>query len=76
MIPGSLHAPYLELADNIAPGGLLRGLAANRRLLFYCAFGERSAMAVQAAQDARLASACHLQGGIDAWKKASGPLER
>ena len=33
-------------------------------------------MAVQAAQDARLASACHLQGGIDAWKKASGPLER
>src|SRR5436190_8190925 len=32
------------------------------------------AMAVQAAQDAGLASACHLQGGIDAWKKAQGPL--
>ena len=76
MIPGSLHAPYPELAANIAPGGLLRGLAANQRLLFYCAFGERSAMAVQAAQDARLASACHLTGGIDAWKKVSGPLER
>jgi sulfur dioxygenase len=76
VIPGSLHAPYGELAANIAPGGLLRGLAANQRLLFYCAFGERSAMAVQAAQDARLTSACHLQGGIDAWKKASGPLER
>jgi sulfur dioxygenase len=76
MIPGSLHAPYGELAANIAPGGLLRGLAANQRLLFYCAFGERSAMAVQAAQDARLASACHLEGGIGAWKKANGPLER
>jgi len=76
MIPGSLHAPYPDLAPNIAPGGLLRGLAASQRLLFYCAFGERSAMAVQAAQDARLASACHLQGGIDAWKKASGPLVR
>ncbi len=75
-IPGSLHAPYGELAAHIAPGGLLRGLAANQRLLFYCAFGERSAMAVQAAQDTRLTSACHLQGGIDAWKKASGPLER
>jgi sulfur dioxygenase len=23
-----------------------------------------------------LASACHLQGGIDAWKKAGGPLAR
>ena len=47
-----------------------------KRLLFYCAFGERSAMAVQAAQDAGLASACHIQGGIDAWKKAGGPLVR
>ena len=44
--------------------------------LFYCAFGERSAMAVQAAQDAGLKTACHIQGGIDAWKKASGPLAR
>ena len=48
----------------------------NKRLLFYCAFGERSAMAVQAAQDAGLASAFHIQGGIDAWKKMSGPLSR
>ena len=41
--------------------------------LFYCAFGERSAMAVQAAQDAGL-TASHIEGGIDAWKKAGGPL--
>jgi sulfur dioxygenase len=43
-------------------------------LLFYCAFGERSAMAVRAAQDVGLGTACHIQGGIDAWKKADGPL--
>ena len=71
----SLHAPYPDLRANIAPGGMLHALAANRRLLFYCAFGERSAMAVQAAQDARLGSACHLHGGLDAWKKAQGPLD-
>jgi glyoxylase-like metal-dependent hydrolase (beta-lactamase superfamily II)/rhodanese-related sulfurtransferase len=76
LIPGSLHAPYGDLRTNIAPGGVLRALSANQRLLFYCAFGERSAMAVQAAQDARLASACHVTGGIDAWKKAGGPLTR
>ena len=76
VIPGSVHAPYPELRANIAPGGMLHALAAatGKRLLFYCAFGERSAMAVQAAQDAGLGSACHIQGGIDAWKKASGPL--
>jgi glyoxylase-like metal-dependent hydrolase (beta-lactamase superfamily II)/rhodanese-related sulfurtransferase len=75
VIPGSLHAPYPDLRANVAPGGLLRALS-DRRLVFYCAFGERSAMAVQAAQEERLASACHLQGGIDAWKKAGGPLVR
>jgi rhodanese-related sulfurtransferase len=31
-------------------------------------------MAVQAAQDAGLSGARHIEGGIDAWKKASGPL--
>jgi len=29
-------------------------------LVFYCAFGERSAMAVQAAQEAVLKTACHI----------------
>jgi len=33
-------------------------------------------MAVQAAQDAGLTTACHIGGGLDAWKKASGPLAR
>jgi sulfur dioxygenase len=77
VIPGSLHAPYPGLAEEIAPGGMLHELAAatGRRVVFYCAFGERSAMAVQAAQDAGLATACHMQGGIDAWKKAGGPLK-
>jgi rhodanese-related sulfurtransferase len=77
-IPGSLHVPYPSLQENIGRGGMLHELAKStgKRLLFYCAFGERSAMAVQAAQDAGFASACHIQGGIDAWRKASGPLAR
>jgi sulfur dioxygenase len=76
VIPGSLHAPYPDLEENVAPGGLLHELAAasGKRLLFYCAFGERSAMAVQAAQEAGLSSACHVEGGMAAWKKAGGPL--
>ena len=75
-IPGSLHVPYPSLQENIGTGGMLNELArsTSKRLLFYCAFGERSAMAVQAAQDAGLASACHIHGGIDAWKKANGTL--
>jgi len=77
-IPGSLHVPYPTLQESIRSGGMLHGLAksTSKRLLFYCAFGERSAMAVQAAQDAGLTTACHIGGGLDAWKKASGPLAR
>jgi sulfur dioxygenase len=76
MIPGSLHAPYPDLQGNIQEGGMLHELASatNKRLVFYCAFGERSAMAVQAAQDAGLATACHIHGGMGAWKKADGPV--
>ena len=48
--------------------------ATGKRLVFYCAFGERSAMAVQAAQDVGLATACHIHGGIAAWKQADGKL--
>jgi len=77
-IPGALHVPYQSLQESIAPGGMLHELAksTSKRVVFFCAFGERSAMAVQAAQKAGLASACHIHGGIDAWKMASGPLTR
>jgi sulfur dioxygenase len=76
VIPGSLHVPYPSLQENISAGGMLHELAKStgKRLVFYCAFGERSAMAVQAAQDAKLTSACHLQGGIAAWKATGGPI--
>jgi sulfur dioxygenase len=78
IIPGSLHAPYTDLEENVRTGGVLHELAsaAGKRILFYCAFGERSAMAVQAAHEAGLVTACHLTGGIDAWRKADGPLIR
>lgn len=77
-IPGALHAPYVDLQNNIRAGGILRELAraTDKRIVFYCAFGERSAMAVQAAQHAGIAAALHVEGGIDAWKRAGGALAR
>ena len=73
----SLHETYTTpLQENIQSGGMLHELAksTSKRLVFYCAFGEHSAMAVQSAQDTGLTAACHLEGGLDAWKKAGGPL--
>jgi glyoxylase-like metal-dependent hydrolase (beta-lactamase superfamily II) len=75
-IPGSLHVPYPSLEESTRAGGMLHALATStgKRLLFYCAYGERSAMAVLAAQDAGLSAASHLQGGLAAWKAAGGSV--
>jgi glyoxylase-like metal-dependent hydrolase (beta-lactamase superfamily II)/rhodanese-related sulfurtransferase len=75
-LSGALHAPYPTVGESLAPGGMLREVAAatGRRIVFFCAFGERSAMAVAAAKDAGLANTAHIAGGIDAWKKAGGPV--
>lgn len=75
-LEGALHTPYPSIGDSLRPGGMLREVAAasGRRIVFFCAFGERSAMAVKAAKEAGLANTMHLEGGIDAWKKAGGPV--
>ncbi|MCK1513977.1 MBL fold metallo-hydrolase [Bradyrhizobium sp. 190] len=75
-ISGALHAPYPGIAESLKPGGMLREVAAatGRRVVFFCAFGERSAMAVTAAKNAGLANTAHIEGGIDAWKKIGGPV--
>jgi glyoxylase-like metal-dependent hydrolase (beta-lactamase superfamily II)/rhodanese-related sulfurtransferase len=75
-LSGALHAPYPSIGESLQPGGMLREVAAasGRRIVFFCAFGERSAMAVAAAKEAGLANTAHIGGGIDAWKKAGGPV--
>jgi glyoxylase-like metal-dependent hydrolase (beta-lactamase superfamily II)/rhodanese-related sulfurtransferase len=75
-LPGALHAPYPGIGESLKPGGMLREVATatGRRIVFFCAYGERSAMAVNAAKEAGLANPAHIAGGIDAWKKAGGPV--
>jgi glyoxylase-like metal-dependent hydrolase (beta-lactamase superfamily II)/rhodanese-related sulfurtransferase len=77
-LAGALHAPYPGIDESLKPGGMLREVAAatGRRVVFFCAFGERSAMAVAAAKQAGLANTVHIEGGIDAWKKVGGPVVR
>ena len=76
MLEGALHTPYQSVEESLKPGGMLREVAAatGRRVVFFCAFGERSAMAVAAAKAAGLSNTAHTAGGIDAWKKAGGPV--
>jgi rhodanese-related sulfurtransferase len=72
VIEPSLHIPYPQLNLALVQDGPLRQLAKKgQKLIFYCAFGERSAMAVQAARAAGLDTAYHLEGGMKSWKDTS-----
>lgn len=75
VLPGAFHAPYPDLADHLGEGGLLSELArSGKALVFFCAWGERSALAVEAARSSGLAEARHIHGGIDAWRRAGGAV--
>ena len=76
VIPGSLHVPYPDVEESLTADGLLYqlGKGGGRHLVFFCTFGQRSAMAVQAAQAAGLTNSRHVQGGLQAWRQAEGPL--
>jgi len=78
IIPGSLHVPYPDVEESLKAEGLLQqlGKAGGKHLIFFCTYGQRSAMAVQAAQATGLSTARHIRGGLQAWRQAEGPLAR
>jgi rhodanese-related sulfurtransferase len=48
---------------------------ADKKYVFFCAGGMRSALAAKTAQDMGLKPVAHILGGFGAWKKAGGPVE-
>ncbi len=46
-----------------------------KRFVFFCAGGLRSALAAKTAQDMGLENVAHIEGGFGAWRKAGGPVE-
>ena len=77
IIPGSLHTPYLSLDDVIEDGGLLNAMVreTGKSLMLYCAYGERSALALQALKESGFDKITHLSGGMDAWISAGAPTQ-
>ena len=48
--------------------------AQEKRFVFFCAAGWRSALAAKTAQDMGLAPVAHIAGGFGAWKEAGAPV--
>ena len=72
VIPGSVHAPYSRLDQHL---DMLRQ-SAGRDIVFYCAVGERSTMAVNIARERGVSACAHIPGGFIAWTEAGGNVDR
>lgn len=48
----------------------------DKKFIFYCAGGLRSALATKTAKDMGLKPVAHIEGGFAAWKKAGGVIEK
>ena len=72
VIPGSVHAPYSRLDQHL---DMLRQ-ATGRDIVFYCAVGERSTMAVNIARERGVSACAHIPGGFIAWTEAGGNVDR
>ena len=49
--------------------------AEDKRFVFFCAAGQRSALATETAQRMGLKPVAHIGGGFGAWRNAGGPVE-
>ena len=76
-IPGAFHCPrgVLEFWIDPASPYFKDVFAQDKKFVFFCAGGWRSALAADAAQDMGLKPVAHLYDGFKAWKEAGGPIE-
>jgi len=76
-IPGAFHCPRGMLEFWIDPDSPYHKpvFAQDKRYVFFCAGGMRSALAAKTAHDMGLKPVAHIEGGFGAWKKAGGMVD-
>jgi rhodanese-related sulfurtransferase len=76
-VPGAFHCPRGMLEFWLDPKSKYykRAFGEDRKFVFFCAAGSRSALATQTAQRMGLRPVAHIAGGFGAWKAAGGPVE-
>jgi len=76
-MPGAFHCPRGMLEFWIDPDSPYHkpAFGEDKRFLFFCAGGWRSALAAQTAHRMGLKPVGHIKGGFGEWKKAGGPVE-
>ncbi|MEI8144528.1 MAG: rhodanese-like domain-containing protein [Alphaproteobacteria bacterium] len=76
-MPGAFHCPRGMLEFWIDPESPYHKpvFAEDKRFVFFCAGGWRSALAAQSAANMGLKPVAHMAGGFGAWKKEGGAVD-
>jgi rhodanese-related sulfurtransferase len=77
-IPGAFHCPrgLLEFWIDPASPYFKPVFGEDKRFVFFCAGGLRSALAAETAQRMGLKPVAHIAEGFKGWKQAGGPVEQ
>lgn len=77
VIPGGVHIPrgMLEFCADPALPIHVEGLVPSRRIILYCAAGNRSALATLTLKAMGFPDVAHLDGGFPSWQRAGGAVE-
>ena len=77
-LPGAIHAPRGMLEFWVDPDSPYHRelFAEDKKFVFYCASAWRSALATQTLKKMGMKNICHMNGGINSWKKAGLPIEQ
>lgn len=75
-IAGAVHVPRGMLEFWIDPTSPYHKaeLATDKKLIFFCAAGWRSALATKTAKDMGFDHVAHMEGGFGAWRDAEGEI--
>lgn len=76
-IPGTIHIPRGMLEFCADPGLPVHAdeLDPSRRIILYCALGNRSALAAVMLTGMGFPHVAHLDGGFDAWRRAGRSID-
>ena len=76
-IPGAIHCPRGILEFQVDPSSPMHNpvFSGDRRIMFFCAIGGRSALAGLTATQMGLERVAHMAGGFSAWREAGGAVE-
>jgi rhodanese-related sulfurtransferase len=76
-VPGAFHCPRGMLEFWVDPESKYHKpvFAQDKRFVFFCAAGQRSALATLTAKQMGLKPVAHIGGGFGAWRDAGGPIE-